>query len=131
MHRIAIIEDSDAEILLLRIALDHAGLAYQLSEFSSGDSALQALSDGEPTPDLIITDANLPRIGLAELLVGLKQLAKLQAVPIIVISGMTDQRLTQRALANGAKDYIVKPSDLEGWLAIGQRIKQLMEGGGS
>ena len=123
MYRIAVIEDTPAEILLLRIALDRAELAYELVEFSAGESAIASLAACESLPDLIITDAILPRMSLNELLSGLKEIELVRKVPVIVLSGMDDPELTRAALANGAADYIVKPSDLPGWIAVGHRLK--------
>ena len=57
----------------------------------------------------------------------LKQSEALKHVPVIVISGMVDPSVIERTRSSGAADYIAKPSNLEGWFQLGERLKQAVE----
>jgi PleD family two-component response regulator len=48
-------------------------------------------------------------------------------IPIVVLSGLTDSLLIERALECGASDYIVKPFNLDGWLRLAEHLKQMVE----
>ncbi len=65
-------------------------------------------------PDLILLDLGLPDLDGMEVL---RQIRRLSAVPIIVISARTQEREKVEALDSGADDYITKPFGSEELLA--------------
>src|SRR5687767_1014710 len=61
------------------------------------------------TPDLVLTDLLLPGIDGFELTRTLRAEPRTRAVPIVVISGLTDEADRLRALEAGANDFLIKP----------------------
>src|SRR4029079_13600208 len=106
--------------------LDHAGVQYEFLEIPDGRSTVAFLVKTS-SPNLIISDAQLPGFDLEELLTTLKQSDALKRVPLVVISGMRNPQFIERIKAFGAADYILKPSTLEGWRHIGEQLKQTLE----
>ncbi len=127
MHRIALIEDNPAEVLLLRIGLDRCGMDYEITAFGCGEKALQFLAASTQPPHLIVTDALMPGFDIDEFLARLKCVPHLAKIPVVVMSGMTDALFIERALSRGAREYIVKPPDLAGWLSVGQRLREMAQ----
>ncbi len=77
----------------------------------------------ELTPDIAIIDGIMPRLDGLGLLEKLANEEELQKSPIcIMLSAMTQEKITQRALELGAIYYIAKPFDME---SLVSRIRQL------
>ena len=114
------VEDEDAAAFLLETTLKESGLRVQLFRVSDGEQALAFLAKSgayqkAPTPDLILLDLNLPRI------TGIQVLERLHSegtdrIPVTVFTSSRLASDRRNALALGAKDYIVKPSDLDGFM---------------
>lgn len=75
---------------------------------ADGAAALRVLS--QQTPDLVLLDLLMPGLSGLEVLPSIRALAP--GVPVIVVSGVSDERLARQALAHGSFDYVVKPVDL-------------------
>ena len=72
-----------------------------------GKQAIQILERGEFRPDVIILDLNLPNLS------GLGVLQAYQTdAPVIVFTSSANPHDRERALALGAKKYVIKPSHL-------------------
>lgn len=57
-------------------------------------------------PEVILMDLGLPDARGLEALEGVRRLAS--AIPVVVLTGMDDQRVAHQALGQGAQDYLVK-----------------------
>lgn len=95
--------------IILKMLTKVLGGKYELHAFSSGMRALQFLKDREP--DLIILDIDMPEINGYEMLEKIKQRDNLKYVPVIFLTSNTDKGHVVKAVASGAKDYVVKPID--------------------
>lgn len=113
--------------MLLRLALDTAGLQYEIREIADGRSALQSLTQATGTPDMIITDFIVPGMDFEKLLAALQQVKSLMGVPVVVMSGMKDSKLARSIQERGVAAYIVKPAHLDDWWKIGAQLKQILE----
>lgn len=63
-------------------------------------------------PDLILLDVGLPWLNGFELATLLKEHPDLKRIPLLFVSGQTDEADIKRAFAVGADDYIKKPFDV-------------------
>lgn len=102
---VLIVDDSEANISLLKKALSGYGIEFQ--EASSGEAALKLLENS--IPDLIILDIILPGIDGFETCRKIKANKNTRGVPVIFITSKTgaDDILTGFSL--GGADYIAKP----------------------
>jgi chemotaxis family two-component system response regulator Rcp1 len=121
--RILLVEDNPADVYLMRQALNEATLDYELLVSNDGEDALnRLLGEGDSKPHLILLDLNLPRMDGASLLEAIHQDERLRKLPVILLSSSQAPRDRARAevLPNGL--YLVKPADLDEYLALGPRI---------
>ncbi|MBU3740678.1 MAG: response regulator [Candidatus Kapabacteria bacterium] len=72
-------------------------------------------------PDAIFMDMMMPRLDGLEAVKALKTDPLTSHVPVTIVSGMSDLKTQQRAVAAGADDFMVKPID-EGLLVSKARI---------
>jgi DNA-binding response OmpR family regulator len=100
---VLLVEDNLADVLLLQEALAEVSLArFELSHVDRLAKALEWLSR-EPF-EVVLLD-----LGLPDSQGGLATLVKLrEQAPVVVLTGLTDERFGLSALQAGAQDYLVK-----------------------
>ena len=112
---ILLVEDSEADIRLLRLALEEATVKCRLHVAKKGDAALTLLrGDGENggalRPDLILLDLYLPGMDGRSIVQEIKGDECLRDIPVILLTGMSDDYIDEsRSMYDGR--YVRKPSD--------------------
>jgi two-component system response regulator len=86
---------------------------HQVTLARDGQEALQYLSKARKVPDMMLLDLKLPRIDGFELLKILKSEPRWADLPVVAISTSDIKRDMQTALALGAEEYIVKPTNFQ------------------
>lgn len=119
--RIVAIDDTPANLSLVEAVLRRAGLQH-VHTVSDPREALGVLS--EVRPDLVLLDLHMPHISGFELLDEIVQRASGEYLPVLVLSADTTPDAAHRALAAGARDFLVKPFDLTDVLL---RVGNLLE----
>ncbi len=110
--RILVVDDSGADVRLLREAVQEQGIVADLLAVEDGEQALAYLANG-PRPDLVLLDLNLPRVDGREVLTAMKDDPELRAIPVIVLSTSSSPGDVADCYARHANSYIVKPMHLE------------------
>ncbi|MCM1325877.1 MAG: response regulator [Bacteroidales bacterium] len=106
--KIVAVDDSGIVLKMLQKVL---GEDYDLHAFSTGMRALKFLK--EKSPDLIILDIDMPEINGYEMLKLIKEKDHLMNVPVIFLTSNNDKNHVVKAVAGGAKDYVIKPIDAD------------------
>jgi DNA-binding response OmpR family regulator len=86
--------------------LEEAG--YDVVSAHDGDEALR-LCD-ERTPDLIITDVEMPKVDGYLVCKRIKESARAAPIPVIICSALGEAQDLERGFDAGADDYLVKPA---------------------
>jgi len=105
--RILVVDDDAAICETFREHLAESG--YNVTVAASAEQALNRFHTADPA--LVITDVRMPGMNGIELLVRLQQAAP--DVACIVITAHEDMRSAVQAMKAGARDYLVKPLDLD------------------
>ena len=71
----------------------------------------------EHRPDLIVTDVMMPRMSGEDLVREVRNRPELDDVPILILTGIADEKLRVHLLKSGAQDCLVKPFSTEELLA--------------
>ena len=103
--RVMLVEDNAADISLVRALFDEVG-PEDLELVEAGlVSQAEHLLQSEPF-DAVLLDLTLPDSS------GLESLSRVQRiaphVPVVVLSGLTDESVALEAVRNGAQDYLLK-----------------------
>ncbi|HVA91030.1 MAG TPA: response regulator [Chloroflexota bacterium] len=114
---ILLVEDNAADIGLTDEALREASTPYTLHVARDGEDALaflrrQGTHAGQPRPDLILLDLNMPRKGGREVLAEIKEDSDLRRIPVVVLTTSSDLDDIRAAYNLHANCYLVKPVDL-------------------
>ena len=112
-HSILVVDDTPANIGILLDTLSKAG--YRVRVASDGESALEQLQYSPP--DLVLLDVMMPGMDGFETCRRLPQLPKLEQLPVVFMTALSDIQDKVRAFAAGADDYITKPFQHEEVLA--------------
>jgi two-component system cell cycle sensor histidine kinase/response regulator CckA len=103
--RVLLIEDEAADIEFVKSALlSKATLLFELTSFVQFSQAIEFLKSHQC--DVILLDLGLPEYGDLEALEELRSINR--DIPIVVLTGLQDERTALRALEAGAQDYLVK-----------------------
>lgn len=115
--RILVVDDSLSVRKFASMALRAHGF-----EVVTATQGLEALAELEKTPvDLILTDLEMPVMHGYELLGELGRRNLLESIPTLVLSSRAGQAHRDKALALGARDYLVKPFEEENLVAVVRR----------
>lgn len=79
---------------------------YQTVTAGDGAEALRALESA--TPDVILLDLMMPGMDGLELLEALRRHPQWKALPVVVLTALSDTHTVNRARQLGAKEYLVK-----------------------
>jgi DNA-binding response OmpR family regulator len=105
---ILVCEDNIMMQKTIELSLRKAG--YNVFNAGDGFQAIKIL--GEEEIDLVITDINMPYTKGLELIRHINtQMEK--EIPVIVVTGITNEETRVHALELGARGYLTKPFDLK------------------
>ena len=99
------VDDSRTMRDMLRLALVDAG--FEVVQAEDGVHGLEVLADH--SPDVIITDINMPRMDGFGFIEGVRKDARMRGFPILALTTESDDDKKARARAAGATGWIIKP----------------------
>lgn len=102
---ILIVDDVDANVLLLRLLISKAG--FRTITASSGREALKIIK--ETPPDLILLDIMMPDMDGYEVAKELSATENYSEIPIIFLSALNSSEDIVKGFKLGAADYVSKP----------------------
>ncbi len=107
--RVLLVEDDDRARSALRLAL--LDESFQVLEAAGGRQGLRLVADGcgagaGTGPDVVLLDLSLPDVDGLEVL---RRIREASDLPVIIVSGRSDNRDIVAGLDVGADDYVTKP----------------------
>lgn len=108
------VDDSASMRQMISFTLTQAG--HKVIEACDGRDALTKLAGA--SPDMLITDLNMPNMDGIELIKQARALPKLKFTPIIMLTTESQDDKKQAGKAAGATGWIVKPFKAEQLTAV-------------
>jgi two-component system response regulator len=126
--RILLVEDSPGDVNLTREALYQAKVANELCVVGDGVEALQYLRgeaqfQGQPRPDLMLLDLNLPRKDGREVLEEVKTDPELMHIPVIVLTTSSDEADILHSYRLHANAFVTKPVGFDQFITALQQFE--------
>jgi DNA-binding response OmpR family regulator len=109
-QKILVIDDEPDFCSLVKEVLEITG-KYKVIIATDGKNGVKAAHDHRP--DLVLLDIMMPVINGFEVLKVLKQDAKLQSIPVIMLTARSDEDSRVKAAGLYNEDYLVKPVDVD------------------
>lgn len=134
---ILLIEDNQADVVLMKLALERLKVPCRVVSVRDGQEALEYLEGCGPSfdraqspfPQLILLDLRMPRMDGFEFLQWLRLSPLLRHLPVIVITGSPLSYDVTRAYRAGANSFLVKSVDLSQFTAeLGQTLSYWLLG---
>ena len=105
--RALIVDDSRTMRLILKKQLAQLGFT-EILEAGDGVEALKVLA-GAAVPEVALIDWNMPNMSGIDLLSALRENKAWDAMKVVMVTTEADVVRVQRALGQGANEYVVKP----------------------
>ena len=105
MANILIVEDNQSTLQMMRDTLE--ALGHQVVCGMNGREGVNALNQSARLPDLIISDYAMPEMDGATLLMHVRSHLKWSQIPVVIMSGCTENRSLIDGL--GATAFMDKP----------------------
>jgi putative two-component system response regulator len=119
--RILIVDDQEANVLLLEEVLQGVGYRHLLS-VTDPRLVLDLVKGFQP--DLVLLDLHMPNLDGFEILGLLREHAQDDHLPVIVLTADITHQTRIRALELGAKDFLTKPFDQ---IEVVTRLRNMLE----
>ena len=126
--KILLVEDNEGDIVLTLEALKEAKVSNGIEIVRDGEEALQYLrKEGRfkkaETPNLILLDINLPRLGGKEVLAEIKKDKDLMIIPVVMLTTSDSEKDILESYQYHANCYITKPVDFQKFMDVVRTIK--------
>ncbi len=126
--RVLLVDDAPDTRVLLADLLRRRG--YEVEESADGADALEKVANG--LPDLVVTDALLPRRSGFEVCAEMKRSERTREIPVLMVTsitrtvGMSDDDWRRRS---NADDFLSKPFDVPELVSRMERLLTRSRGG--
>jgi two-component system response regulator len=128
------VEDNQADVFLLRHALDEHAQDYELEVLRDGGEALrfvehQRILDRDPTPCAIVLDLHLPKHDGAAVLKAIRDEPKLAHIHVVALTSFASPTEEKEVRELGIRLYRSKPTDLDEWINLAGDILAICNDG--
>lgn len=107
LSQVLVVDDDQASRNLVKKILEKKEFVFHGA--ASGEEALDFLDIAERLPDLILCDIMMPEMDGIEFCARLSLRPRLEEIPLIMVTGLSNMDSLSRAYEAGADDYIIKP----------------------
>ncbi|HLF19431.1 MAG TPA: response regulator [Bacteroidota bacterium] len=114
MKHILLVEDEEQLIDIVAIVLEEEG--YDVRKSLTAEEALQQVPLYHP--DLIISDMKMGQMDGFTLFQKVRSDSAVGKVPFIFLTGLDDTTSKQKAMALGARAYVIKPFDVDEFVRL-------------
>ncbi len=110
---------------LFKEAIESKSLNTKLEFAEDGKCLIDILSNGNPLPDIIFLDLNMPHKSGFECLIEIRQTERLKNIPVVIYSTSSSIKDIEETFEKGANLYIKKPSSFQDLESITSRVLKL------
>ena len=127
---IILAEDNEADVILVRQALETHGISHQLYVLRDGYDAIQFVSRigtsaDAPLPDILLLDLNLPKVDGVDVLREFRNHPQCADTPVIIMSSSGMERNHSRMEGLRISRYFQKPFDLDEFMNLGAIVREV------
>jgi CheY-like chemotaxis protein len=119
MKTVLVVEDSDDDLFLMKMACKRTGIPHNLNSVADGDAAIHYLSGtgpykdrvANPLPDLIFLDIKLPRRDGHQVLEWIREQSAFKNLPVVMLTASARNEDVNRAYELGVTSYLRKTAN--------------------
>lgn len=119
MKTVLVVEDSEDDLFLMRMACKRTGIPHTLHFVTDGDAAIQYFSGtgpyvdrvANPLPDLVFLDIKLPRKDGHQVLAWIREQPAFKNLPVVMLTASARNADVNRAYELGVTSYLRKTAN--------------------
>ena len=128
---ILVVEDSPADVFLIREVVEAAKLSATVQVVRDGEQAIRFFEEADNDdlalrPALVILDINLPEKTGRRRFAAHAEQPEVRDVPVVVVSSSESGRDREEMMKLGANRYFAKPSEFAEFMKLGDMVKELL-----
>lgn len=128
-----LVEDNDDDVLLMKLALKHAGIQNPLYIVEDGQQAIDYLAsqmkltdrERNPMPGAVFLDLKLPVRSGYEVLTWIRQQERLAETAVVILTSSNREDDLRSTDQQGADSYVIKPPTAQQLLALAKKCQWL------
>jgi CheY-like chemotaxis protein len=125
--KLVLVENDDDERFFMKEAFGSSGAFDILGDFVNGDTLLEWLEENPSSlPDVILSDLNMPGKNGYDLLAEMKENPRYSHIRIIITSTSPIKAVSDKCLALGASDYLIKPEIFVDYAAFVEDFQKIV-----
>jgi CheY-like chemotaxis protein len=129
-----LVEDSEADELMMRQALKLDGMDCDFQVSEDGEKAIDFIETIDRTesaaqPHIVLLDLNLPRKSGARVLERIRQSPKCGRMPVVIVTSSDSPGDKGQVARLGATRYFQKPLDLGEFMKLGPLVREILTAG--
>jgi two-component system, chemotaxis family, response regulator Rcp1 len=129
---VLLVEDSRADVLLIREALDAHRIVHEIKVLTDGEQAIDYMrrmgkSAEEPYPDILLLDMNIPKADGCDVLQEFRRHLERAEASVIIVSPFDMARDREKVSGLGVTHYFKKPTSFDAFLYLGALVKDAVE----
>lgn len=118
---ILLVDDDPDCRMLVREAISQSKISNTIFEAANGQAALDFIfqrgqHQSAPRPGLVYLDIEMPGMNGQEVLRQIKQSPAHRDIPVVMMTGVSDEAEMKQAAFNGANSYTLKPASAQEFL---------------
>jgi two-component system, chemotaxis family, response regulator Rcp1 len=131
---VLLVEDNRMDAHFAIRALEKANFKHRCTLVVNGEEAInylqrQGIFARAPRPDLILLDLGLPKKDGREVLAEIRADEALREIPVVVLTGSTDEADMAHTQMLQVESYLMKPVDLNKFLDVVRELKRFWHQG--
>jgi CheY-like chemotaxis protein len=119
MKTVLVVEDSEDDLFLMRMACKRTGIPHKLMFATDGDAAIHYLSGTgpftdramNPVPDLVFLDIKLPKRDGHQVLGWIREQPTYKTLPVVMLTASARNTDVNRAYELGVTSYLRKTAN--------------------
>jgi two-component system response regulator len=125
VNRVLLVEDNPDDLELALLAFERGNVPVAVDVARDGAEALDYFAGhhAEP-PQVVLLDIKLPLVDGIDVLRQVKSDQRTRHIPIVMLTSSAQDRDLRACYALGANSYIVKPVDMERFMAAVDNIRR-------
>ena len=123
MNRVLLVEDNPDDLELAQLAFARGEHPTAVDVARNGEEALDYLfAQRREPPQVVLLDIKLPLVDGIDVLRRIKADPRTRAIPVVMLTSSAQDRDLQACYDLGVNSYIVKPVDMEQFMAAVNNI---------